>query len=78
MLPQAIMLQLHGYLKYLGLKVSATTINRILRAHGIEPNPDRPVMTTWNEFVKRVRPVKLFWMTVMVAKKEYWKSELCP
>jgi hypothetical protein len=43
---------LHGYLKYLGLKVSATTINRILREHGIEPCPDRPERTTWNEFIK--------------------------
>ncbi len=44
---------LHGYLKYLGIKVSPSTINRILREHGIEPNPDRPEKTTWNEFVKR-------------------------
>jgi putative transposase len=44
---------LHGYLKYLGLKVSPSTINRILREHGIEPNPDRPEKTSWNEFVKR-------------------------
>jgi putative transposase len=55
---------LHGYLKYLGIKVSPSTINRILREHGIEPNPDRPENTTWNEFIKTVRPVKLFWMTV--------------
>ena len=36
---------LHGFLKYLGLKVSPSTINRILREHGIEPNPvrSRPV-----------------------------------
>ena len=44
---------LHGYLKYLGIKVSSSTINRILREHGIEPNPDRPEKTSWNEFVKR-------------------------
>ena len=43
---------LHGYLKYLGIKVSPSTINRILREHGIEPNPDRPEKTTWNEFIK--------------------------
>ena len=42
----------HGYLKYLGIMVSPATINRILRAHGIEPCPDRPERTTWNEFVK--------------------------
>jgi len=44
---------LHGYLKYLGLQVSPSTINRILREHGIEPCPDRPERTTWNEFIKR-------------------------
>ena len=43
---------LHGYLKYLGLKVSPSTINRILREHGIEPCPDRPEKTSWNEFIK--------------------------
>ncbi len=43
---------LHGYLKYLGLKVSPSTINRILREHGIEPCPDRPERTSWNEFIK--------------------------
>ena len=43
---------LHGYLKYLGLKVSPSTINRILREHGIEPRPDRPEKTSWNEFVR--------------------------
>ena len=44
---------LHGYLKYLGIKVSPSTINRVLREHGIEPNPNRPERTTWNEFIKR-------------------------
>ena len=34
-------------------RVSASTINRILREHGIEPCPDRPERTTWNEFIKR-------------------------
>ena len=29
----------HGYLKYLGLKVSSATISRVLREHGIEPSP---------------------------------------
>jgi len=55
---------LHGHLKYLGLKVSPSTINRILREHGIEPNPDRPVKTTaaspnLNPFVERfIRSIK--------------------
>jgi putative transposase len=43
---------LHGYLKYLGYKVSPATISRVLKEHGIEPAPDRPVKTTWSEFIK--------------------------
>ncbi|MHC4759085.1 MAG: integrase core domain-containing protein [Planctomycetota bacterium] len=42
----------HGYLKYLGIKVSPATISRVLREHGIEPCPDRPERTSWNEFVR--------------------------
>ncbi len=44
--------KLHGYLKYLGLKVSPSTISRVLREYGIEPCPNRPERTTWNEFIK--------------------------
>jgi len=44
--------KLHGYLKYLGLKVSSATISRVLREHGIEPSPLRPERTSWNEFIK--------------------------
>ena len=43
---------LHGYLKYLGLKVSHATISRVLKEHGIDPCPDRPERTSWNEFIK--------------------------
>lgn len=43
---------LYGYLKYLGLKVSPATVSRVLREHGIEPCPDRPERTTWNEFIR--------------------------
>ncbi len=59
--------KLHGFLKYLGLKVSPSTISRVLREHGIEPSPKRPEKTSWNEFIKSVRPVKLFWMTVRLC-----------
>jgi len=44
--------KLHGFLKYLGIKVSPTTISRVLREHGIEPCPDRPERTSWNEFIR--------------------------
>ena len=33
--------------------MSPSTICRVLREHGIEPNPNRPEKTTWNEFIKR-------------------------
>jgi putative transposase len=44
--------KLQGFMKYLGLKVSFSTVSRVLREHGIEPCPDRPVRTTWNEFIR--------------------------
>ena len=44
--------KLHGFLKYLGLKVSPSTISRVLKEHGIEPSPKRPERTSWNEFIK--------------------------
>ena len=44
--------KLHGYLKYLGLKVSPSTISRVLREHGIDPTTERPERTSWNEFIK--------------------------
>ena len=44
--------KLHGFLKYLGLKVSPATISRVLKEHGIEPSPKRPERTSWNEFIK--------------------------
>ena len=44
--------KLHGFMKYLGFKVSETTISRVLREHGIDPCDDRPERTTWNEFIK--------------------------
>jgi putative transposase len=44
--------KLYGFMKYLGYKVSATTISRVLREHGIEPCDDRPERTTWNEFIR--------------------------
>ena len=41
-----------GYLKYLGYKVSRSTVRRVLIEHGIDPSPNRPERTTWREFVK--------------------------
>jgi len=41
-----------GYLKYLGYRVSRSTVRRVLVEHGIDPCPQRPERTTWREFVK--------------------------
>ena len=43
---------LYGYLKYLGYQVSRATVSRVLREHGIEPSPDRPEKTSWNDFIR--------------------------
>ena len=44
---------IHKYLRTKDLfHVSATTISRVLRAHGIDPCDERPERTTWNEFIK--------------------------
>ena len=44
--------KLHGFLKYLGLKVSPATVSRVLREHCIDPTTTRPERTSWNEFIK--------------------------
>jgi len=41
-----------GYLKYLGYKVSRSTVRRVLIEHGINPSPKRPHRTTWRQFIK--------------------------
>lgn len=41
-----------GYLKYLGYRVSRSTVRRVLIEHGINPSPNRPEKTTWREFIK--------------------------
>ncbi|MBD3274649.1 MAG: transposase, partial [Candidatus Marinimicrobia bacterium] len=41
-----------GYLKYLGYKVSRSTVRRVLIEYGIDPCPNRPERTTWREFIK--------------------------
>jgi transposase len=44
--------RIQGQLKYLGYKVSASTIANILNKEGLEPQPDRQRKTTWAEFIK--------------------------
>jgi putative transposase len=41
-----------GALANLGHKISDQTVGNILKAHGIEPAPDRKRQTTWKTFIK--------------------------
>jgi transposase len=44
-------LRIEGELRKLGLRMGATTIRRVLRAHGLEPAPRRDG-PTWSEFLR--------------------------
>lgn len=44
--------RLRGALKNLGLDLGRSTIQRVLRAHGIEPAPQRGRMLPWRTFLK--------------------------
>ena len=44
--------RIQGALANLGHEVSDTTVGNILKAHGIEPAPDRKRQTTWKTFLK--------------------------
>jgi hypothetical protein len=44
--------RIEGALANLGLHISNTAVAKILKAHGIEPAPDRRRQTTWKTFLK--------------------------
>jgi hypothetical protein len=44
--------KIHGYLKYLGYKVSRSAVQSILISYGYDPDPERKYNTTWNEFIR--------------------------
>jgi putative transposase len=44
--------RMHGELLRLGLRVSASSIRRILRAHGLDPTPRR-APTSWRSFLRQ-------------------------
>ncbi len=44
--------RIQGALSNLGYKVSDTTVGNILKAHGIEPAPERKRRTTWKTFLR--------------------------
>ena len=44
--------RIEGALNSVGYKIAASTTANILKAHGIEPAPDREKRTTWRTFLK--------------------------
>jgi putative transposase len=58
--------RIFGELKKLRIKVSRSTVARVLRENGFEPGPKRGE-GTWNEFVKR--HIKTLWATDFFIKK---------
>ena len=44
--------RIKGQLKYLGHKVSHTTIDNVLKRNGYDPSPDRARKTRWSEFLR--------------------------
>jgi transposase InsO family protein len=44
--------RIQGTLANVGYHISDTTVGNILKAHGIEPAPDRKRQTTWKTFLK--------------------------
>jgi putative transposase len=44
--------RIHGDLRRLGCQISASSIRRVLRAHGVDPAPRR-ASTTWRSFLRR-------------------------
>jgi putative transposase len=44
--------RIQGAFCNLGLKISTTTVANILKAHGIEPAPDRRRQSTWKSFLE--------------------------
>jgi transposase len=44
--------KIQGALENLGLFIGPTTVSKILKAHGVEPAPDRVRRTTWRSFLK--------------------------
>ena len=44
--------KIHGYIKYLGFKVSRSAVQNILISYGYDPDPERRYNTTWNEFIR--------------------------
>lgn len=45
--------KIHSYMIYLDFEVSASTVQRIMRDHGLEPDPAEKNKSTWSEFIRR-------------------------
>lgn len=44
--------RIEGEIKILGHKLSPTTVRNILKAHGMQPSPERRKRTTWRDFLR--------------------------
>ncbi|MCH7725211.1 MAG: transposase [Planctomycetes bacterium] len=44
--------RIQGALANVGYRISDTTVGNVLKAHGIEPAPDRKRQTTWRTFIR--------------------------
>ena len=44
--------RIKGQLKYLGYRISHTTIDKVLKRNGYDPSPDRARRTRWSEFLR--------------------------
>lgn len=45
--------KIHSYVVYLDVDVSASTVQRIMRDHGLYPNLKNKNKSTWSEFITR-------------------------
>jgi transposase InsO family protein len=61
--------RIEGEIRKLGHRLSPTTVRNILKAHGIEPAPERRKSTTWRQFLSA------HWDCLMAA--DFFTVEVC-
>ena len=45
--------KIHSYMVYLDFEVSVSTVQRIMRDYGLDPDPTEKNKSTWSEFIRR-------------------------